>query len=1425
MFLRDLTGPCPRDVVVRIDDPEATVADLAEALDPQGPPCSLLVDGRLVAAATPLDRARIGDGAEVGLADRVPPDPTGTPSPAVVAVTVTVGPDAGRRVLLPAGDHPVGRIERVGPHLDGHADPGGTSRGVGLADPTVSTRQAILSVARDGSVTVVDDGAHNPTRVGEAWATRPTPVHPTDHVGCGATRFRVEPVAERVPSAPPQPPGPLPRPLHRRGRPVPAPDLPLLVPPPEPEPAPMVTPVGVIGVLASVAVGAVMVVVLGSWLYAIFALLGPVLMVANALDSRRRRRRSGRLGDRRRQADLAAFSDEVQGRQRTERSDRWRQVTGPGEAQAVIDGHHLTAGLGGGRLGCWERRRGDADAFTVRVGIGNVPWDPPVAGSSDRWPDDVTEAISRHRLLVDVPVSLRLRPGAAVAVVGGGDAALAVARSIVVQVAVAHGPADLQVAVLAGDAESDRWDWTCWLPHTIAPDLGCLVAVGADRTAALADALAIQRDDEHRFPLRLVIVDDRRGLEARRSGVRTVLRAGRDDASGLIPVVLVDQRSQVPASCSTVLEIADDGTLHGPPDLCCGAGVVAGTADEVAASMARSLARFEDPEVDDPGRGLPDRVPLVSLLGTDRLSPAGIGARWMAAGPDPAPVAVLGSTTDGPLVVDLATDGPHALVAGTTGSGKSELLRTLVLSLAATASPRHLTFVLIDFKGGSAFDACARLPHTCGVVTDLDEHLASRALRCLEAELRHRELRLRQVGADDLGHLRRIDPGGEPLPRLVVVVDEFATLAAELPDFVDSLVGVAQRGRSLGVHLVLATQRPSGAVSESIRANLSLRLALRVQSTADSTDVIGDPSAAEIPRRRPGRALARLGPGELVAVQTALATADALGGGGRASGIAGRVTVRPLTVRSLGGPVAAEPGRAGTPTRTDLEVVVEAMASSWAATGGAAPRQPWPDPLPEQVDWPVPVMAPERASEVVIGLADDPDQQRQIPHVWDLIEGPLLLVGLPGSGTSTALATVALEVARRFDADGFHIHALDLGAGDLAALTGLPHVGAVVHGADRERQRRLVADLFDDLTHRSADPSAPAARRLVLLDGLGAFRALWDEVEPSGTWDRFLAVVARGGAVGIHVAMAADGPSAAPHQVVGACRQRLVFKLGDAADHTTFAIPAAAVPTLMPGRALSPNGPTLVQVARPPYGLASAVARIAGAATPASGGRAPVPVGLLPRRVAPQDLGAHAVRGEDGSLTLPIGLSDVGLTTASLTLPAAGHALVAGPPRSGRTTALQTMSVVARAVTGLTVVAVTRSPGGWDGLGSTIVDPARSDLGLVLDRQEPILVLVDDADLTPDDHRVLAAVVVDRRPHRHVVAAARSDRARSSFGHWLREVRADRAGLLLLPDLDVDGDLIGARLPRRSPVLLTAGRGWLSGGSPEGFLQVADPCP
>ena len=332
--------------------------------------------------------------------------------------------------------------------------------------------------------------------------------------------------------------------------------------------------------------------------------------------------------------------------------------------------------------------------------------------------------------------------------------------------------------------------------------------------------------------------------------------------AGVLVVAGAPSRAELPAGCGAV--VAGSAAEHVYDDA---AGPVAFVPDLVgswwADRLSRALAplRCSDPtdERSDAVAGSPSSTPSAARSSRRRGWPTGGGRERAPVAPGRGrcrtPLPSSGAGPDGPFVVDLCRDGPHVLVGGTTGSGKSEFLRTLVTSLAISAPPEELTFVLVDFKGGAAFAACAALPHVVGLVTDLDDHLVSRALTSLRAELRRRERLLAAVGAGDLEAYHRLRPDdSEPLPRLVVVVDELRALVDELPDFVSGLVRLAALGRSLGVHLVLATQRPSGALTAEVQANVSLRIAFRVRDRADSVDVVDDGAAADIAPSTPGRA-------------------------------------------------------------------------------------------------------------------------------------------------------------------------------------------------------------------------------------------------------------------------------------------------------------------------------------------------------------------------------------------------------------------------------------------------------------------------------------------------------------------------------------------------------------------------------------------
>jgi S-DNA-T family DNA segregation ATPase FtsK/SpoIIIE len=794
--------------------------------------------------------------------------------------------------------------------------------------------------------------------------------------------------------------------------------------------------------------------------------------------------------------------------------------------------------------------------------------------------------------------------------------------------------------------------------------------------------------------------------------------------------------------------------------------------DATARTCALGLARFEDADLQLVGGSLPDFVALAPLLGQVAPSAEQMRSRWDSNRSGIALVARFAMGEDGPLDIDLVADGPHGLIAGTTGAGKSELLRSLVASLAATLAPTRVNFVLVDYKGGSAFAECAELPHTVGMVTDLDEHLGERALLSLEAELRYRERVLREARASDIiEHDRLVGEGqAEPLPRLLVIIDEFATLASELPDFIQSLVGIAQRGRSLGVHMILATQRPAGAVNENIRANTNLRICLRVQTPQDSTDVIDDAAAAKIPRKNPGRAQVRLGPSELVPVQTALVTAAT------SDGPATAVTVAPFHAFELssGRPVDAEPEDDGPAPLSDLQRLVGAARE--AAAPDQPPRRPWLPPLPDDIelDWllslgPPRAIAGDFGSVIPLALADDPEAQAQYPLGWNLGAGNLLMYGIGGSGTTTALSTIALALAQTTEPSRMHIYVMDFGAGELGALAGLPHVGAVLGASEHERQSRLLRRLRGELSARRAmDPAARAAapRIVLLLDGYGGFNSEHSDLAGDTLREALARVWADGPELGIHTAISGDRLGAIPTALASLSQQRIAFQLADTGDYIQFGISRRAIPHFVPGRAVIGGSGQVVQFGRAHRALADEVAALGAPGTGHLEG-GPPPVEILPESVGVDALltGGRASREP---LFVPIGIGDETLEPVGFELYEGEHAIVAGAARTGRSMTLMVIAeVVSRMYPGIEVAAIAcrRNSALRDSPWVTRLATAPeqiADLVTELRESERMhVLLIDDADVTDDPARALSDLFSASVANIHAVVAGRADELRS----------------------------------------------------------------
>jgi DNA segregation ATPase FtsK/SpoIIIE, S-DNA-T family len=537
-------------------------------------------------------------------------------------------------------------------------------------------------------------------------------------------------------------------------------------------------------------------------------------------------------------------------------------------------------------------------AVTVGRGVrtSSVNLDIPV--TRDERSRALTELGDYARVLEDAPVTVPARLG--IAVVGPRVPATAVARGLLAQLGALLSPRTTVIAVAAAP-EPD--DWLTALPHRLVVD-------ATVRPGEVVFREVVFREGEARAAVAVAT-----SVDAVPSHVRVVLRAG--ETGGI-------ERHPDRSRCTPVtLEYVS--------------GEQARAWAERLAELAGSLAEA----------GLPESVPLADLLGDTNA-------------PDGSLLAPLGQGTGGVVTVDLVRDGPHAVVGGTTGSGKSELLIAWVLALAHAYPPTAVTFLLVDFKGGSSFAPLAHLPHCVGVISDLDERSAVRALESLKAEIRLRERMLADARA------RSIEELTGSLPRLVIVVDEFAAMVADYPDLHAVFADLAARGRSLGLHLVLCTQRPAGSVRDAVLANAGVRISLRVNNRADSQAVVGTDAAAELPAQPRGRAFLSVAGESPRELQVALASAaDA-----------------------------------------------EAVAARWP--GAAAPRRPWRDPLPavvglDALDSPVSQVSLESpgGGEIPFGIADLPEQQVQPDVVWNPArDGHVLVVGGARSGKTGALAAL-----------------------------------------------------------------------------------------------------------------------------------------------------------------------------------------------------------------------------------------------------------------------------------------------------------------------------------------------------------------------------------------------------------------------------------
>ncbi|RBM22229.1 type VII secretion protein EccC [Prauserella sp. PE36] len=990
----------------------------------------------------------------------------------------------------------------------------------------------------------------------------------------------------------------------------------------------------------------------------------------------------------------------------------------------------------------WERRPLDADFGVARIGTGPqrpaMTLVPPEAKPLEQL--EPLSALALRRFLTTytaipgLPLAMAVNGFSRVYVRGDRDRSAALVRAVLVQLASLQSPDDLRIAACPMRETQGEWEWLKWLPHALHPErtdavgplrlvAGSIVSIEAMIDDLLGERRRFDPAVDHRDSLPHVVVVLDGGSTA---GSDTLMVDG-----GLEGVTVIDLRTPPPRAldpATIVLDVGPDGaltseTIEGAVEL--------GWADELDVPSAEGIARQLAPLRATAGRR--GEQPLSTDLDLAELLEIGDPRTF-----DPAETWVqrptkdrlrirFGMRTDGtPAELDLkesAQDGmgPHGLLIGATGSGKSELLRTIVLALAVSHPPSSLNFALVDFKGGATFATLDKLPHTSAVITNLADELplVDRMTDAINGELLRRQELLRAAG--NFASLREYDRAratGAPLPEvptLLVICDEFSELLSAKPDFIDMFVQIGRVGRSLGVHLLLASQRLEEGRLRGLETHLSYRIGLRTFSEMESRTVLGVGDAFKLPRA-PGHGFLKTDNESMLRFRSAYVSGTYHLPDVRGAEQSGDGAVELLEYSTRyeapaveeDGAVTEKPADEDTVGESLLDIIVDRMKGR-----GTPAHQVWLPPLAESptLDSLLPGLTrddergygctDERlagALRAVIGVLDRPLDQRRDPLVLDLSGGAghVLVIGGPRSGKSTALRSIITSLALTHTPREAQFYCLDFGGGALSSLRGLPHVGGVAGRQNVGAVRRTIAELRTLIAKRERAfaeqevDSMQSYRRLrreqpdgdpwgdvfLVIDGWSTLRNEFEDLETV-----VADIAARGLAYGVHVVASASRMFDLRMNIRDLFGSKLELRIGDPIDSMVDRASAIKVPEGAPGRGVTMSKHQLL-IALPridgvddPADLGRGVRELVETVSSAWEGQPAPAVRLLPAKLPYAQLArAH----DSASHKLAVGIAEQDFGPVRLDFTSDAHLVLLGDTEAGKTTFLRT---VARGIT------------------------------------------------------------------------------------------------------------------------------------------------
>ena len=832
-----------------------------------------------------------------------------------------------------------------------------------------------------------------------------------------------------------------------------------------------------------------------------------------------------------------------------------------------------------GRL--FERSPKDDDFLFVRVGLGSIPAIRQVNCRQEEHIKIDNELMmipeqmcAEYKNLKDAPVLLHLPQSGTVGVVGTESERYDFFKTLLLDICVEHSYEEVQIVVLIPPQQQEKYEWIKWIPHIKSSGGDCRGIVCDDESRddifEALYAMMTQRyisageDNASVSPFYVVFVLEEYGIKTHPLSQYM----GSLDKTGMSFIYFKEYKESLPKECKEIVELTNDGgVLRLSRDKAFSCQFIREHInDDSIRFVAERLAPVYCEKIALSSR-LTANITQFDLLNIISPEDLDLAAQWKASNVQRSLSAPLGVDVKGSKVfLDLheKAHGPHGLVAGTTGSGKSEIMQSYILSVATKFHPYEVSFVIIDFKGGGMANQFENLPHLIGKITDIDSHEINRSLLSIRAELEKRKRLFAQCGVNHIDQYIGKFRSGEAsvaLPHLILIVDEFAELKAEQPEFMKELISTARVGRSLGIHLILATQKPAGQVNEQIWSNSRFKLCLKVATKEDSTEVLRSPLASEI--REPGRAYLQVGNNEVFTLfQSAYSGASAL------SDRNGSTREFAISEVSFTGKRRTIYERKATRTYdgsklTQLKAITDYIDKyCHEANIERLPSICLP-PLPQVIDYEITEQSLSMTSAVKIGVYDDPANQVQPNVTLDFSSGNIMIIGAAQTGKTMLLQTLLRSIAEQYTPAELSVYILDFGSKVLKIFDNMNHVGGVLTDVDDERLKnffKMMAeevgkrkDVFSQLgvssyeAYLGAGDAKPIPRILVMIDNLAAFKEMYQEYE-----DDLLNLCREGLALGITLIVTAKQTAGLSYRYMGNFATRVSFNCTEVSEYSNI---------------------------------------------------------------------------------------------------------------------------------------------------------------------------------------------------------------------------------------------------------------------------------